>query len=130
MLVLTGAGRAFWRRLDLADPDMASVGGKMPDIGNVVEKNYKPLVLRLQNLRVPTIAAVNGIAAGAGASVALARDLVVAAKSASFLQAFSKIGCFPTPAAPGSCRQRRHGARDGPGDARRQAARREGRLGA
>ncbi|HAF54343.1 MAG TPA: 2-(1,2-epoxy-1,2-dihydrophenyl)acetyl-CoA isomerase [Thauera sp.] len=95
VLVLTGAGRAFCAGQDLADPDMASVGGKMPDIGNVVEKNYKPLVLRLQNLRVPTIAAVNGIAAGAGASVALACDLVVAAKSASFLQAFSKIGLIP-----------------------------------
>jgi 2-(1,2-epoxy-1,2-dihydrophenyl)acetyl-CoA isomerase len=67
----------------------------MPDIGNVVERNYKPLVLRLQNLRVPTIAAVNGIAAGAGASVALACDLVIASKSASFLQAFSKIGLIP-----------------------------------
>jgi 2-(1,2-epoxy-1,2-dihydrophenyl)acetyl-CoA isomerase len=95
VLVLTGAGRAFCAGQDLADPDMAAVGGKMPDIGNVVEKNYKPLVLRLQNLRVPTIAAVNGIAAGAGASVALACDLVVATKSASFLQAFSKIGLIP-----------------------------------
>ncbi|MFU2489638.1 2-(1,2-epoxy-1,2-dihydrophenyl)acetyl-CoA isomerase PaaG [Thauera sp. WH-1] len=95
VLVLTGAGRAFCAGQDLADPDMAAVGGTMPDIGNVVEKNYKPLVLRLQNLRVPTIAAVNGIAAGAGASVALACDLVVAAKSASFLQAFSKIGLVP-----------------------------------
>ncbi len=95
VLVLTGAGRAFCAGQDLADPDMATVDGKMPDIGNVVEANYKPLVLRLQNLRVPTIAAVNGIAAGAGASVALACDLVVAAKSASFLQAFSKIGLVP-----------------------------------
>ena len=95
VLVLTGAGRAFCAGQDLADPDMATVGGKMPDIGNVVENNYKPLVLRLQNLRVPTIAAVNGIAAGAGASVALACDLVVATKSASFLQAFSKIGLVP-----------------------------------
>jgi len=95
VLVLTGAGRAFCAGQDLADPDMAAVGGKMPDVGNVVEKNYKPLVLRLQNLRVPTIAAVNGIAAGAGASVALACDLVVATKSASFLQAFSKIGLIP-----------------------------------
>lgn len=70
-------------------------GAPMPDIGNVVETHYKPLILRLQNLRVPTIAAVNGIAAGAGASVALACDLVVATKSASFLQAFSKIGLVP-----------------------------------
>ncbi|MCG2579212.1 2-(1,2-epoxy-1,2-dihydrophenyl)acetyl-CoA isomerase PaaG [Dechloromonas sp. XY25] len=95
VLVLTGAGRAFSAGQDLADPDMAKIDGKMPDIGNVVERNYKPLVMRLQNLRVPTIAAVNGIAAGAGASVALACDLVVATKSASFLQAFSKIGLIP-----------------------------------
>jgi 2-(1,2-epoxy-1,2-dihydrophenyl)acetyl-CoA isomerase len=95
VLVLTGAGRAFCAGQDLADPDMQMIDSKMPDIGNVVEKNYKPLVLRLQNLRVPTIAAVNGIAAGAGASVALACDLVIATKSASFLQAFSKIGLIP-----------------------------------
>jgi 2-(1,2-epoxy-1,2-dihydrophenyl)acetyl-CoA isomerase len=95
VLVLTGAGRAFSAGQDLADSDMQMIAGKMPDIGNVVEKNYKQLVLRLQNLRVPTIAAVNGIAAGAGASVALACDLVIATKSASFLQAFSKIGLIP-----------------------------------
>jgi 2-(1,2-epoxy-1,2-dihydrophenyl)acetyl-CoA isomerase len=95
VLVLTGAGRAFCAGQDLADRAMQIVDGKMPDIGNVVEKNYKQLVLRLQNLRVPTIAAVNGIAAGAGASVALACDLVIATKSASFLQAFSKIGLIP-----------------------------------
>ena len=91
VLVLTGAGRAFCAGQDLADPDMAMVNGKMPDIGNVVEANYKPLVMRLQSLRVPTIAAVNGIAAGAGASVALACDLCVATKSASFLQAFPRL---------------------------------------
>ena len=95
VLVLTGAGRAFCAGQDLADPAMAAVDGKMPDIGNVVEASYKPLILRLQNLRVPTIAAVNGIAAGAGASVALACDLCIASKSASFLQAFSKIGLIP-----------------------------------
>lgn len=94
VLVLTGAGRAFCAGQDLGDPDMA-MGESAPDIGNVVEKNYKPLILRLQNLRVPTLAAVNGIAAGAGASVALACDLVIAARSASFLQAFSKIGLLP-----------------------------------
>jgi len=96
VLVLSGAGRAFCAGQDLADPDMAPLpDGGQPDIGNLVDKNYKPLVLRLQNLRVPTIAAVNGIAAGAGASVALACDVVIAARSASFLQAFSKIGLVP-----------------------------------
>ena len=96
VLVLSGAGRAFCAGQDLADPEMSALpDGRMADIGNVVENNYKPLILRLQNLRVPTIAAVNGIAAGAGASVALACDLVVATKSASFLQAFSKVGLIP-----------------------------------
>lgn len=96
VLLLTGAGRAFCAGQDLADPDMAApADGVMPDIGNVVEKNYKPLVMRLQTLRVPTVAAVNGIAAGAGVSLALACDLVVATQSASFLQAFSKIGLIP-----------------------------------
>ena len=96
VLVLSGAGRAFCAGQDLADPEMSALpDGRLADIGNVVENNYKPLILRLQNLRVPTLAAVNGIAAGAGASVALACDLVVATKSASFLQAFSKVGLIP-----------------------------------
>jgi 2-(1,2-epoxy-1,2-dihydrophenyl)acetyl-CoA isomerase len=94
VLVITGAGRAFCAGQDLADPAMA-MGASAPDIGTVVEQHYKPLVLRLQNLRVPTVAMVQGVAAGAGASLALACDLVVAAKSASFLQAFSKIGLIP-----------------------------------
>ncbi|MDR3480958.1 MAG: 2-(1,2-epoxy-1,2-dihydrophenyl)acetyl-CoA isomerase PaaG [Burkholderiaceae bacterium] len=94
VLLITGAGRAFCAGQDLADPDMA-VGVTAPDIGNVVEKNYKPLILRLQNLRVPTVAMVQGVAAGAGASLALACDLAIAGKSASFLQAFSKIGLIP-----------------------------------
>lgn len=94
VLVISGAGRAFCAGQDLADPAMA-MGPMQPDIGNVVEQHYKPLVLALQNLRVPTVAMVNGIAAGAGASLALACDLVVAAKSAYFLQAFSKIGLIP-----------------------------------
>jgi 2-(1,2-epoxy-1,2-dihydrophenyl)acetyl-CoA isomerase len=95
VLVLTGAGRGFCAGQDLGDRAMQIQAGKLPDIGNTVEYNYKPLILRLANLRVPTIAAVNGIAAGAGASIALACDLVVATKSASFLQAFSKIGLVP-----------------------------------
>lgn len=95
VLVLSGAGRGFCAGQDLGDRAMQMQAGRMPDLGQTVERFYKPLVLTLQNLRVPTIAAVNGIAAGAGASIALACDLVIAAESASFLQAFSKIGLIP-----------------------------------
>ncbi|MGV8893386.1 MAG: 2-(1,2-epoxy-1,2-dihydrophenyl)acetyl-CoA isomerase PaaG [Burkholderiaceae bacterium] len=96
VLVLTGAGRGFCAGQDLSDKQVQFVpGDAAPDLGEVVEQNYKPLILRLQNLRVPTIAAVNGMAAGAGASLALACDLVIACKSASFLQAFSKVGLIP-----------------------------------
>lgn len=95
VLVLTGAGRAFCAGQDLADPAMQIQGYRLPDIGDVVEKNFKPLVMRLQNLRMPTIAAVNGVAAGGGASLALACDIVLATKSAYFLQAFSRIGLSP-----------------------------------
>jgi 2-(1,2-epoxy-1,2-dihydrophenyl)acetyl-CoA isomerase len=94
-LVLTGAGRGFCAGQDLADPELQGQGGHPADLGHVVERHYKPLVLRLQNLPVPTIAAVNGMAAGAGASIALACDLVIAKQSAFFLQAFSKIGLIP-----------------------------------
>lgn len=96
VLVLTGAGRGFCAGQDLSDPQVQFVPGDTPpDMGTVVEDNYKPLILRLQNLRVPTIAAVNGVAAGAGSSLALACDLVVACKSASFIQSFSKVGLIP-----------------------------------
>lgn len=95
VLVITGAGRAFCAGQDLADPAMQADDGKLPDIGNVVEKNFKPLVMRLQNLRVPTIAAVNGVAAGGGVGLALACDITVASQSAYFLQAFSRIGLSP-----------------------------------
>lgn len=96
VLVLTGAGRGFCAGQDLADRAMQiEASGQAPNLGDTVERNYKPLVLRLANLRVPTIAAVNGIAAGAGASVALACDLVIATQSAYFLQAFSKVGLIP-----------------------------------
>ncbi|MEO0004224.1 MAG: hypothetical protein RLZZ22_1916 [Pseudomonadota bacterium] len=96
VLVLTGAGRGFCAGQDLADAEVRFTPGQTPpDLGDLVERHYQPLVMRLKNLRVPTVAAVNGIAAGAGASLALACDLVVAAKSASFLQAFSKIGLIP-----------------------------------
>ena len=95
VLLLTGAGRAFCAGQDLSDPALESTNGKAADLGDLVERHFKPFVMRLHNLRVPTVAAVNGPAAGAGASIALACDLVVAARSAYFLQAFSKIGLSP-----------------------------------
>jgi len=93
-LVITGAGRGFCAGQDLNDPSMQSNGGA-PDIGAVVEQLYKPLALRIRSMPVPVVAAVNGVAAGAGANFALGCDLVVAARSASFIQAFSKIGLIP-----------------------------------
>jgi 2-(1,2-epoxy-1,2-dihydrophenyl)acetyl-CoA isomerase len=96
VLVLTGAGRGFCTGQDLSDRGMQmAAGGPPPNLGDTVARNYKPLVLRLARLRVPTLAAVNGIAAGAGASLALACDLVIATQSAYFLQAFSKVGLIP-----------------------------------
>jgi 2-(1,2-epoxy-1,2-dihydrophenyl)acetyl-CoA isomerase len=97
-LVLTGAGRAFCAGQDLSDPAVApnlAPGARPTDVGDVIERFYKPLALRLRALPVPVIAAVNGVAAGAGASVALGCDIVIAARSASFIQAFSKIGLVP-----------------------------------
>lgn len=95
VLAISGAGRAFCAGQDLDDPAMQVVNGKLPDIGTHVERYFKPLVMKLQSLPVPSVAAVNGLAAGGGASLALACDVVVAAKSAYFLQAFSKIGLTP-----------------------------------
>ena len=97
-LVLTGAGRAFCAGQDLTDPAVApnlTPGARPTDVGNVIERYYKPLALRLRAMPVPVIAAVNGVAAGAGASLALGCDIVIAARSASFIQAFAKIGLVP-----------------------------------
>ena len=94
VLVITGAGRAFCAGQDLADRAVAP-GGTAVDLGESIERNYKPLVLALRGLPVPVIAAVNGVAAGAGANIALACDLVVAARSASFIQSFCKLGLVP-----------------------------------
>jgi 2-(1,2-epoxy-1,2-dihydrophenyl)acetyl-CoA isomerase len=94
VLVITGSGRGFCAGQDLADRAVAP-GGAAADLGESIEKNYKPLVLALRSLQMPVIAAVNGVAAGAGANIALACDLVIAARSASFVQAFSKLGLVP-----------------------------------
>ena len=93
-LLLSGAGRAFCAGQDLSDRAVAP-GGAAVDLGESIEKNYRPLVLALRNLPMPVVAAVNGVAAGAGASIALACDVVIAARSASFVQAFSRIGLIP-----------------------------------
>jgi 2-(1,2-epoxy-1,2-dihydrophenyl)acetyl-CoA isomerase len=94
VLILTGAGRGFCAGQDLGDRVVAP-GGAPPDLGPSIESGYKPLILALRRLPLPIIAAVNGVAAGAGANIALACDLVIAARSASFIQAFSKIGLVP-----------------------------------
>ena len=94
MLLLTGAGRGFCAGQDLSDRAVAP-GDAPVDLGESIESNYRPLVLALRNLPLPVVCAVNGVAAGAGANIALACDIVVAAQSASFIQAFCKIGLFP-----------------------------------
>ena len=93
-LVLTGAGRGFCAGQDLNDEGMGQDGSAL-DVEGVVERWYKPLALRIRSMPVPVIAMVNGVAAGAGANIALGCDMVIAARSASFIQAFSKIGLVP-----------------------------------
>jgi 2-(1,2-epoxy-1,2-dihydrophenyl)acetyl-CoA isomerase len=92
-LVLTGAGRGFCAGQDLADLDFTP--GAMTDLGSLIDEHFNPLVRRIQALPLPVIAAVNGIAAGAGANLALACDIVIAARSSSFVQSFVKIGLVP-----------------------------------
>ena len=94
VLVITGAGRGFCAGQDLNDRTVAP-GAQPADLGVSIVKNYKPLVLALRRLPMPVIAAVNGVAAGAGANIALACDLVIAARSATFVQAFCKLGLVP-----------------------------------
>jgi 2-(1,2-epoxy-1,2-dihydrophenyl)acetyl-CoA isomerase len=96
-LVVTGAGRGFCAGADLAEFDFAPGPDlvKRADPGPVIEQAFNPTARRLQGLRMPTIAAVNGVAAGAGASLAMCCDIAIAAPGASFIQAFSKIGLVP-----------------------------------
>lgn len=93
-VVVTGAGRAFCAGQDLTARAVAP-GTAPPDLGTSLEQHYKPLILALRALPLPVIAAVNGVTAGAGVSFALACDIVVAARSASFVQAFSRLGLVP-----------------------------------
>jgi 2-(1,2-epoxy-1,2-dihydrophenyl)acetyl-CoA isomerase len=90
-VVLTGAGRGFCAGQDLGEARTTGVG----DAGERLERLYNPLILRMRRLPVPIVCAVNGVAAGAGASLALACDIVIAARSAKFIQAFVRIGLVP-----------------------------------
>ncbi|MGD9810854.1 MAG: 2-(1,2-epoxy-1,2-dihydrophenyl)acetyl-CoA isomerase PaaG [Sphingobium sp.] len=93
-ILLTGEGRGFCAGQDLADRAVAPGGDKV-DLGETVEKYWAPLVKRLSTRDKPVICAVNGVAAGAGANIALACDIVIAARSAKFIQSFANIGLIP-----------------------------------
>jgi 2-(1,2-epoxy-1,2-dihydrophenyl)acetyl-CoA isomerase len=90
-IVISGEGKAFCAGQDLSE----ALDSNGPGIKKIVEEHYNPIILRIRAIEKPIIAAVNGVAAGAGANIALACDIVFAAKSASFIQAFSKIGLIP-----------------------------------
>ncbi len=92
-LLLTGAGRGFCAGQDLSD--RVTRGGIKPDLGKSIDTLYNPLIRRLRNLPFPVVAAVNGVAAGAGANIALNCDITLAARSANFVQSFARIGLVP-----------------------------------
>lgn len=93
-LLLTGAGRGFCAGQDLSDRAVAP-GGAAVDLGESVEKRYNPLVRKLTSMPIPVVCAVNGVAAGAGANIAFACDIVLAARGAKFIQSFANIGLIP-----------------------------------
>ncbi|WP_151719655.1 2-(1,2-epoxy-1,2-dihydrophenyl)acetyl-CoA isomerase PaaG [Gemmobacter serpentinus] len=93
-VLLTGAGRGFCAGQDLGDRDPRK-GGPAPDLGHTLDSFYNPTLRLIRSLEKPVVCAVNGVAAGAGANIALACDIVLAAKSAKFIQAFAKIGLVP-----------------------------------
>lgn len=90
-IVITGEGKAFCAGQDLAE----ATDPNGPELESIVREHYNPIIERIRNIEKPVIAAVNGVAAGAGANIALACDITFATESASFIQAFSKIGLIP-----------------------------------
>jgi 2-(1,2-epoxy-1,2-dihydrophenyl)acetyl-CoA isomerase len=93
-VLITGKGRGFCAGQDLNDRAV-SPGESMPDLGESVENYYNPLIRRITTMEKPVICAVNGVAAGAGANIALACDIVIAARSANFIESFAKLGLIP-----------------------------------
>lgn len=93
-VLLTGAGRGFCAGQDLSARDPAKMDGP-PDLGDTLTRFYNPLIRRIRTLEKPVVCAVNGVAAGAGANLALACDIVLAARSAKFIQSFSRVGLIP-----------------------------------
>ena len=91
VVYITGVGKAFSAGQDLAE----AIDPNGPELSKIVSEHFNPIIKLIRNLKKPVVAAVNGVAAGAGANIALACDIVVATKSASFIQAFSKIGLIP-----------------------------------
>ncbi len=94
-LLLTGAGRGFCAGQDLSDRAVSGETNVAPDLSASVEQNYNPLIRRITQLKMPVICAMNGVAAGAGASLVMACDIVIAAKSSSFILSFAKVGLVP-----------------------------------
>jgi 2-(1,2-epoxy-1,2-dihydrophenyl)acetyl-CoA isomerase len=90
-LLLTGAGRGFCSGQDLTEGVIPS-DGAMPDLGAIIDKSYSPMIRTLREMAMPVVGAINGVAAGAGAGLALACDIVIAARSASFVLPFTRIG--------------------------------------
>lgn len=91
VIVIRGEGKAFCAGQDLAE----ATDPNGPDMNSIVKDHYNPIILKIRNIEKPVIAAVNGVAAGAGANIALACDIAIAKESAAFIQAFSKIGLIP-----------------------------------
>ncbi|MBY0402660.1 MAG: enoyl-CoA hydratase/isomerase family protein [Cyanobacteria bacterium] len=94
-IILTGAGRGFCAGQDLQSRSIASQNGDTPHLGESIRKRYAPIISKLRTLEKPVIAMVNGVAAGAGASIAFACDLRISSDKASFIQAFVKVGLIP-----------------------------------
>lgn len=94
-IILTGGGRGFCAGQDLQSRSISQESGQRPSLGDSIRRRYNPIIIRIRRLEKPVIAAINGVAAGAGASVTFACDFRIAADTASFIQSFTKVGLIP-----------------------------------